>query len=213
MAIKENIIKALQDIRKQSAESPRKFKQSVDLIINLREIDLKKNPINVLVDLDHRVKDKKIAAFLEKKTKIVDTIAKSEFDAFKDKKKMKKLIKEYDFFIAHAKLMPAVATDFGRVLGPAGKMPSPQLGVLIGAEDDDNIKQLVDRINSVVKIKPKEPSIKVAIGNEVDKDENLADNATSIYNEVFKLLPEGRENVRSVMIKFTMSKPVKVSLT
>lgn len=212
MISKENFLKALQALRKQSEQDKRKFDQTVDLIINLREIDLKKTPINILANLPHKVKEKKIAAFLEKKSKTIDTITKAEFDTFKDKKKMKKLVKEYDFFIANAKLMPSIATDFGRVLGPAGKMPSPQLGVLMAGEDEDNVKNLIERINSIVKIKPNEPSIKTVIGKESGKDEDLADNALSIYNEIFKILPEGKENIRSVLIKFTMSKPEKVAL-
>ena len=35
--------------------------------------------------------------------------------------------------------MPVVATTFGRALGPTGKMPSPQLGI-VANEDDNSIK-------------------------------------------------------------------------
>jgi large subunit ribosomal protein L1 len=213
MVNKENFVEALENAKKNEKESgsERKFVQSVDLIINLRDFDIKKYSINTFVNLPHKIKEKKVAGFLEKKSTVIDTITKPEFDEFKDKKKLKKLVKEYDFFIASAKLMPLVASTFGRALGPAGKMPSPQLGVVM-VEDDNSIKELVKKVSSVVKIRTKEPSIKIAIGKQNDKSEDLAENAMVIYNEVFKNLPRQKENLRNVLIKFTMGKPIKVTL-
>jgi large subunit ribosomal protein L1 len=212
MVSKEDFVKALQEVRKAEAEKTKqvKFEQTVDLIINLREFDIKRYSISAAVTLPHKLKDKKVAAFLEKKFTIVDTITKPEFDDFKDKKKLKRLVNEYDFFISSAKLMPSVATSFGRVLGPAGKMPTPQLGVIM-VEDENSIKSALEKINSVIKVKTKEPCIKVAIGKQKDKDEDLAENALAVYNEVFKNLPRQKENLRNVLVKFTMSKPAKIA--
>ena len=213
MPTKEQFIKAIEQLKQLESEKKDKikFKQTIDLIINLRNFDITKTPINTVVNLPHKIKQKKIAAFLENKSKLLDTITKAEFEEFKDKKKSKQLVKEYDFFIASAKLMPAVATTFGRVLGPAGKMPSPQLGVVM-TESDDAIKSALIRIESAVKVRAKEPSIKIAIAKEDAKDSDIAENCLTIYNEVFKLLPRSRENLRSIMIKLTMGKPVKVEL-
>jgi len=211
MPTKEGFIKALQELRKSEEGNKRKFNQTVDLIINLKDFDTKKYSVNAFVNLPHPLGTKKIAGFLEKKSNVVDTITKVEFDSFKDKKKLKKLVKEYDFFIANAKLMPAVATTFGRVLGPASKMPSPQLGIVVN-EEEHTIKELIKKIESVIRARTKEPTIKVAIGKEDSKDEDLAENAMAVHNEVFKSLPRQKENLRSILIKFTMSKPAKVAL-
>jgi large subunit ribosomal protein L1 len=211
MINKEEFVKALKEVRENYAKDKKKFEQTVDLIINLKDFDIKRCSINAFVTLPHKVKDKKIAGFLEKKSTIIDSITKVEFEDFKDKKKLKKLVKAYDFFIANAKLMPAVATTFGRALGPASKMPSPQLGVVMN-EDEKTIKELLSRINSVIRARTKEPTVKVSIGKESDKDEDLAENAMAVYNEVFKNLPKQKENLRSVLIKFTMSKPSKLTL-
>jgi large subunit ribosomal protein L1 len=213
MPTKESFVKAVQELRKQedSRKDKIKFDQTVDLIINLRDFDAKKTSINLFVNMPHKIRDKKVAAFLEKKSNAIDTITKDEFSAFSEKKKLKRLVKEYDFFIANAKLMPAIATTFGRVLGPAGKMPSPQLGILTG-EDESSIKNLVKKVELIVKVRAKEPSIKVAVGKQSNKDEDLAENALAVYNEVFKSLPKQKENLKDVLIKFTMSRPVKVAL-
>jgi len=150
-------------------------------------------------------------AFLEKKSNVIDTITKEEFKGYADKVKLKKLIKEYDFFIANAKLMPAVATTFGRTLGPTGKMPSPQMGILIN-EEETTIKDLVAKIDSVIKVRPKETSLKIAIGKQSSKDEEIADNAIKVYDEIFKNLPKKKDNLKSVLIKLTMSKPAKLAI-
>jgi large subunit ribosomal protein L1 len=211
MSTKENFMKAFEELKKieEEKKEQRGFKQTVDLIINLKDFDIKKTTINTFVLLPHKIKEKKIAGFLEKKSTLVDTITKPEFEDFKDKKKMKQLVKAYDFFIANAKLMPSIATSFGRVLGPASKMPSPQLGVLM-TEDENSIKTLIQKIETAVKIRTKEPTVKVSIGKQGDKSENLAENAVVIFNEVFKNLPRNKENLRSILVKYTMSKPVKV---
>ena len=213
MPTKEGFIKALEEVRKFESGKHKKvgFDQTVDLIINLKDFDIKRNSVNLFVALPHKIKQKKVAAFFEKKSNFIDTITRTEFDDFKDKKKLKMLIRNYDFFIANAKLMPAVATTFGRVLGPASKMPTPQMGVLVN-EDENSIKAVVAKINSGVRVKTKEPTIKVSIGKQSDKDADLAENALTIYNEVFKALPKQKENLRSVLVKFTMSKPSKVEL-
>ena len=55
-----------------------------------------------------------------------------DFDQFKDNaSKIKKLAGEYDFFVAQANIMPQVATVFGKVLGPRGKMPNPKAGCVV----------------------------------------------------------------------------------
>lgn len=200
--------KALEELRKQEK---RKFTQGVDLIVNLKGIDLKRESVNIIASVPNKIKDKKICGFLENKSKIIDTITKPEFARFRDKKTLKKLVKDYDFFIALSGLMPAVATTFGKILGPAGKMPSPQLGI-ITEDDDSKIKQLIDKISKSIKIRVKEASIKFCIGNESMKDEEIIENINAAYNSIINTLPNKSENVKNVMVKFTMSRLVKVEI-
>ena len=204
---KENIIKAIEELRKNEK---RKFDQSIDLLINLKNFDIKRESINLFLTLPHKVKEKKIAAFLNKRSNAIDTIAKAEFDSYKDKKKIKRLVKEYDFFISHASLMPAVAASFGRYLGTAGKMPSPQLGIL-KTEEEKEIKETIERFERIVKIKSKEPSLKFCIGKESMKDSDIAENVIYACNAIENALSKKKENIRSIMLRFTMTKPVKLA--
>lgn len=206
--LNEQLKQALVELRKGKE---RKFDQTVDLIINLQKFDIKKEQVNLFISVPHKIKDKKICGFLEIKSNVVDTITRSEFKKYSDKKEIKKLANEYDFFIAQASLMPIVATTFGRALGPTGKMPSPQMGIMVNA-DDKTINDLKTRINNSVKIKTKEASIKVSVGKQSMKDEDIVENAVTIYNAILKTLAKGKENIKNLEIKFTMTKPQKIKL-
>ena len=209
MGIEDNFKNALKELRKAGKKS--KFDETVDLIVNLKNFDARKDAFSMFLEMPVKIKDKKIAGFFEKDSKVIDTIKKEDFPRYKEKKDVRRLVKEYDFFIANAKLMPSIATSFGRVLGPAGKMPSPQLGILTN-EDDNTIKQLNERINSTLRVRVKEPSIKIGIAKESFKDEDIVKNAVFAYQRVLESLPKKIDNVRNIKIKFTMGKPTPVKL-
>lgn len=208
MALKEDIQNAIKASREGKE---RKFDQTVDLLLNLQKFQVKKESLNLVVNAPHKIKDKKVCAFLEVDNENVDTITIEQFKKYTKKAQVKKLIGKYDFFIAEGKLMPKVATTFGRALGPTGKMPSPQLGIMMKV-DDKAVSDLLDRINKSIKIRTREASIKVAIGKQSMSDEDLTENAMAVYNTVEKALTRGRENIKNVEVKFTMTKPIKIAL-
>lgn len=208
MDLKSDLKKALAELRR---EKERKFDQTVDLIINLQKFSVKKESITIFVSVPYKIKDKKIAAFLETQNPNVKTITQNEFKKYSDKKVLKDLLKKYDFFIAQASLMPKVATTFGKVLGPVGKMPSPQLGILLNV-NDKTINELKTKINNSLKIRTKESSIKVPVGKQSMKDEEIIENILSIYNAVLKAMPKEKDNIKNVEIKFTMTKPIKIGV-
>lgn len=198
---------AVKEIRKGEK---RKFEQTVDLLISFKGMDMRRDNVNVVSTIPHAFSEKRVCAFFENKSDLVKTITKAEFDKYKEKKALKMLLRDYDFFIASAKVMPAVATAFGKALGPTGKMPTPQLGVLM-QETPDAIKALLARISKSIKIKAKEPAVRVAIGKESMSDEHLMQNIRAVYNDVVNVLPAKKENVRKVLIKLTMGAPIKVT--
>lgn len=198
---------ALNELRKDK----RNFQQGIDLIVNLKGIDIKRDNIATIINIPHKIKNKTVCAFFEKKSEVVKTVTPLDFPKYKDKKELKNLVKDYDFFIAEAKLMPSVATNFGKILGPTGKMPSPQLGVL-ASQDPATLKALLAKIDNSVKIRVKEASVKVSIGKENMDDSQIISNIEAVYRGLENVLPVKRDNVKSVMIKFTMSKPIKVEV-
>lgn len=192
----------------------RNFEQTLDLIVNLKDFDLKRDHLNVAIILPFPYKKKKIAAFLEDDSLGEDVdyvIRKSAIDKITEAE-AGKLARSYDFFIASAKLMPLIAKHLGKSLGIVGKMPDPALGAVLGQETKEAIAAAVQKLGKTVRIRAKEASIKIAIARETTPDEQIEKNANAILNAVTAALPKGVYNIRSVMLKFTMSEPVKVKM-
>jgi large subunit ribosomal protein L1 len=214
---KQKVIEALNKLFEQ--KGTRKFSQSVDLIINLKDIDLKKTEqqLDIFVGLPYsRGRPVKICGFVGPE---LNDEAKKEFDAafethdfpqFKDvPSKIKKLAEEYDFFVAQANVMPQVATVFGKVLGPRGKMPNPKAGCVVPPKSA--LKPLKEKLSKSVRISAKTSlAIKLVIGKEDQKVDELVENILTIYNSVIGHTVQGKNNIRNVLLKLTMSKPVKV---
>ncbi|MBI2541751.1 50S ribosomal protein L1 [Candidatus Woesearchaeota archaeon] len=196
----------------------RNFNQSFDLIINLKGLDLKKpeHQIDAFITLPHS-KGKKakvcalVGAELESQAKgIFDSVILSDnFDKYKDKRDVKKIANNFDFFIAQANIMPKVATTFGRVLGPRGKMPNPKSGSVVAP--NANLKPLYEKLQHTVRANAKSsPLIQCSVGTE-DMDANdVAENALTVYNSLVHILPNERHNIKDAYLKLTMGRPVKV---
>ena len=190
---------------------PRNFKQSVDLIINLKELNLKKpeDNIDLFVALPHPfAKNLKICAFADKSSKDIakifdKVISEDDFLVFKDKKKLKQLVKEYDYFVAQTNLMGKVATIFGKVLGPKGKMPNPKAGCVFPPNADLNI--IKSKLEQIVRLRTKnEKIVKVCVGKDDMKEEDLIENIIFVYNSLIHALPKESHNIKNVYLKFTM---------
>ena len=214
---KELFAEALKGLMEKSKK--RKFDQSVDMIITLKSIDLKKatNHREFFVKLPKAVNKKvKVCAFvgpetLEQAKKTCDkVITVEEFDKYaKDKKLIKKLARDYDVFIAQMNIMPKVASAFGRVLAPRGKMPNPKSGGVFPPKVD--LKSLSEKLRSTIKINVKKsPMIQLRVGTESMKEEDIIDNAVALYEAVIHNLPNEKNNIKKVMLKLTMSAPVRV---
>lgn len=213
---KKEILETLKLVKENSKK--RNFKQSYDLIINLKDIDLK-NPqhqVNLFVPLHYsRGKNVKVCALVgpellsQAKSVCDDVIDVDNFKKYANKKEAKKLANNFDFFIAQATIMPKVATIFGKVFGPRGKMPNPKAGCVV--PPNANLKPLYEKLQKTIKINTKnDPIIQCSVGKEGMKEEEIADNILTIYNSLIHALPNEEQNIKSVYLKLTMDKAFKV---
>ncbi len=210
---KEQVKKAIEELKKQPK---RKFTQSYDLIINLKNLVTKQNPVDLFVTLPSpKGKKIKVAAFVdqllsEQAEKNCDlVIREKEFPQYSDKKKAKSLAQEYDYFLSQANLMPKVAASFGKVLGVKGKMPNPKLGCVLPPNAD--ISLINSRLASTVRLTArKATNLQCMVGKEDQPDEKIIENVIATYQAVLKQLPNEKQNIKNVSLKLTMGKPVVI---
>jgi len=206
--VSANILSVDDALKKLREGEKRKFVQTVDLIINLKNFDARKEALNTFIQIPNPA-EKRICGFLTRKSDSIDVITKEDFKKYKEVREIKRLAKKYDFFIAVAPMMGDVATKFGRVLGPVGKMPSPQAGIM-PVDDDASIKAMVEKMKKSIRIRIKERSIKISVGKEDMPDEALRENINAAVHSIENLLPRKNDNIKNVLVKFTMTKPIKV---
>lgn len=213
---KQQVLEALKKIK---ADSPkRNFKQSVDLIINMKGLDMKKSEhqVNTFIPLHFsHGREIKVCALVGPELKsgakencdLVVTV--DEFDNYKQKKDLKKLAVSYDYFIAQATIMPKIATVFGRVFGPKGKMPNPKAGCVV--PPNANLKPLVEKLRKTLRVRAlDDPIVHCCVGKEDGKEEEIVDNIMTVYNSVVHALPNEANNIKNVFIKLSMGKALKV---
>jgi large subunit ribosomal protein L1 len=209
----QEVKKALDELHKQPK---RKFSQSYDLIINLKHIVVKTNPVDISVSLHYpRGRQIKVAAFVdqqlaeEAKRTCHFVIKDTEFAKYQDKKALKKLADSYDYFISQANLMPKVAATFGKVLGIKGKMPNPKMGCVV--PPNANLEPLVKRLSNTVRVSAKKATnLQCTVAKEGQPEEEIIDNVLTVYQTVLKQLPNEIQNIKNVYLKLSMSKPVKI---
>ncbi|MHA1303547.1 MAG: 50S ribosomal protein L1 [Candidatus Heimdallarchaeaceae archaeon] len=209
----QQFIEIIEKVKEQSP--PRKFLESIDMAINLKDVNLK-NPANrfqIDVLLPHPVnKEIKLCVFGDgaqlveaRELGVSRVIDRKELENIsRDPKQMKKIAQEYDFFIASAPLMPIIGRTLGRYLGPRGKMPKP-------VPPTEQLEPLIENYSRTVKIRLRQnPVIHSRIGT-IDMDSKLlAENAMTILRAVEGKLEKGMSNIRSIYLKSTMGPAIKL---
>ena len=213
---KDDVSRALGELRKTITK--KKFTQSIDVVVRLREVDLKKpeNRINETIALPNPPeKALKICVIasgdLATRAKSAGAdmlVGRQEMDNLaKDKKAARKLAQEYDFFIAEAPMMPLVGRALGSFLGPRGKMPTP-------VPPNAPIEQIVSNHRKMVRVRMREqPVLQCRVGTETMADDKLVENVQAVVSRIEQKLERGFKNIAEILLKGTMSKPVKVTLT
>ena len=212
---RENLLEAFKRMRENSKK--RNFVQSVELMIGLKDIDLKKpeNRISEDVILPHGTgKKRKVAIFAEgelarrARDAGVDLLLerKDIGELQKDRRRAKQVADEYHSFIAQADFMPLIGKQLGPVLGPRGKIPKP-------VPPTADPRPIVERCRKTVRIRVREqPTLHVPIGTENMTDEQLAENALAVLDALERKLEKGTHQIGSVHIKTTMGKAVEIGV-
>tara|TARA_Y100000994_G_scaffold112710_1_gene92888 strand:- start:94 stop:798 length:705 start_codon:yes stop_codon:yes gene_type:complete len=198
-----------------TTDKKRKFVESVEVAINLRDVDLQ-NPqkrISAEVALPHgRGRPARVAVFAQGEMaviskKVVDTvISPAQIEDLSDnKREAKKLADKFDFFVAETGLMATIGKSLGIVFGPRGKMPRP-----IPPQAD--IERIIKSLTNLVPVRSKDrPTFHVPIGNVSMPQEQLAENLETIIKRVESSLDRGSDNIASIWVKTTMGKAVKLA--
>jgi len=203
----ESIKKALESSGK------RNFKQSVELIVTLKDIDMKSQSAKIreVVFLPkNKGKDAKICVvgdgeFLEEAKEAGAYMAISSGDLKNmSKKQAKKIASTCDWILVKSELMGVAGRTLGPALGPRGKIPVP-------ASPGVNIKALISRYKNAVLVRTKDqPQIMTAIGTDDLPLEDLVENALAVLSLIESKLPAGSANIKQVYVKTTMGVPIEV---
>jgi large subunit ribosomal protein L1 len=210
----ENIVKAVSEALEKAPE--RKFKESVELAINLKDVDLSnpKNRITEEIILPKgRGKEVKIGLFgtpemMAKARDVADMVISAEEipKMAEEKIEAKKKVNQIDFFVAEAPLMAIVGKNLGVILGPRGKMPRP---VPPGADPTG----IIGNLRKTVKVRSKDRrTFHVAVGTRTMPPEDIADNIEAVVNRLKSKLERGVMNIHSAYVKTSMGPAVKLVL-
>jgi len=200
----------------KKGQKERKFKQSVEIIMVFRDIDVKKGfAINETVQLPKTLSqpasvcvvasgDLGLKAKSANADRIVDGTEVNKIGA--NKRESRKLINGFDFFLSDTSLMATVGKTLGQFMGPRGKMPTP---IPFNAPIDS----ILERFRSSIRVRLRNSlSLACKIGDETMSDEDLTANANAVISLVEKKLPSGDKNIKKIMIKTTMGKLIKQPL-
>lgn len=195
------------------AAKPRKFKESVEVAVNLRDVDLSvpKNRVEEDVILPKgRGKPIRVAVFASgelalKARNVADLVIQpQEIEEYaSDKRKARALAASYDFFVAEAPLMPAIGRRLGVVLGPRGRMPRP-------VPPTADPTSLINAMRNTVRVRSRDKrTFHAAIGTRDMPPEDLAENLDVLMGRVIAKLERGRFNIQSAYVKTTMGPAVR----
>ena len=214
MVNESELVSLIQEAKK--SEKERMFKQSLELYLTFKDIDVKKGfALNEIIQLPKQMSQPAGVCVMAtgdmgikaKKANADQVLDGDELNKLaENKRETRKLINKYDFFLADTKLMANVGKSLGQLLGPRGKMPTP---VPFNAP----IETFLNRFRSSIRVRVKNSlALSCKIGDVEMDEKDVASNALAIISAIEKKLPNGDKNLRKIMIKTTMGKPIKLEM-
>jgi large subunit ribosomal protein L1 len=193
---------------------PRNFRETVDLAVNLRDLDLNdpSNRVDESVVLPEGTgQETSIVVFAEGETAVrAEEVTEQVLDADDladlgdDENEAKDLAADTDFFLAEENMMQDIGRYLGTVLGPRGKMPDP-------ISPDDDVVELVERLKNSVQLRSGDRrTFHTRVGAEDMSAEEIADNIDVIIRRLEADLEKGPLNLDDIYVKTTMGPAVEV---
>ena len=193
---------------------PRNFRETVDLAVNLRDLDL--NDPSQRVDESVVLpagtgQETRIVVFASGETALrAEDVADEVLDdddleeLGDDTDAAKDLADDTDFFVADASLMQDIGRYLGTVLGPRGKMPTP-------LQPDDDVVETVNRMKNTVQLRSRDRrTFHTRVGAQDMGSDDIADNIDVIIRRLEADLEKGPLNIDSMYVKTTMGPAVEV---
>ena len=207
-SIEEAVTRALE-------EAPeRNFRETVDLAINLRDLDLNdpNNRVDESIVLPRGTgQETSIVVFATGETALrAEDVADQVMDGDDleelgdDTDAAKDLADATDFFVAEANMMQDIGRYLGTVLGPRGKMPTP-------LQPDDDVVETVNRMKNTVQVRSRDRrTFHTRVGAEDMSAADISDNIDVIVRRLEANLEKGPLNIDGIYVKTTMGPSVEV---
>jgi large subunit ribosomal protein L10Ae len=207
------VLECIKDMREKTKE--RKFKQTVELQVALKDYDPQKDKrfvgsvrlpnvprpnLKICVICDQKHSDE-----VEKNKVNVDVTNMDSLKKFnKDKKQIKKWAKKYSLLLATDTLVKKIPVVLGPVLNRIGMFPQP-------VTHNEPIEKKINDVKGSIKWQLKKvTNLNVAVGNETMNDEELRQNIVMALNFLASLLKKQWHNLKAINIKETMGPAVKI---
>ena len=191
----------------------RKFQQTCELQVGLKDYDPQKDKrFAGTVRLPHVPRNNlKICIIGDQKhideakglnVDVMDLDGLKKFN--KEKKLIKKWAKKYQVLLATDTLVKQIPKVLGPVLNKINRFPQV-------ITHNEPLKQKVEDVRASIKFQLKKVlCMSVAMGHEKMTDEQLRQNLTMSINFLVSLTKKGWQNIKTLTIKTTMGKPVKL---
>merc|ERR1711881_250037 len=206
---RDSIYEAVDLLLKGSKEKQRKFLETVELQVMLKNYDTQKDKrFSGTVKLPNIARPKFTVCVLGNQAHIDEAkklgVPHMSVDDLKKLNKDKKLAKKYNAFLASDALIRQIPRLLGPGLNKAGKFPA------ILAQGDDMVAK-IGEMKATIKFQMKKVlCLAVAVGDVSMNDDQLVQNINMSINFLVSLLKKQWQNVRSLHIKSTMGPPIRL---
>ncbi|PWN35686.1 putative ribosomal protein L10a.e, cytosolic [Meira miltonrushii] len=208
-----SVRQSIQQLLKSSEEKHRNFNETIELQIGLKNYDTQRDKrFSGTIKLPHIPRPRMSLCILADaadvdRAKLIDLEFMTVEDLKKlnkNKKLVKKLAKKYDAFLASDALIKQIPRLLGPGLSKAGKFPTP----VSHAED---LEKKVIEVKSTIKFQLKKVlCLGVAVGHVHMTDDQALANIMLSINFLISLLKKNWQNIKSLVIKSTMGKPIRL---